>query len=189
VAYSVSSIARSRRPPASAIHLLLGQRLGHARRLLGRDQRQAGIAFGAVLAQGPGVEAAQRGQPAVGGGGAGFLVAEGEPGFDISLAGIAQGLGGSSRQRVGLCRIAMAVGHFARIGFGVFQPAGKARQVAPVGSQSVGRQAVFQPDGVDEGVDIGLGFKRGAGRGHARILRLSVRPRPRRRTSASSRRA
>ncbi|KAG1241236.1 hypothetical protein G6F68_016894 [Rhizopus microsporus] len=36
------------------VHLLFGQGLGQARRLLGGDERQAGIPFGAMFTQGPG---------------------------------------------------------------------------------------------------------------------------------------
>ncbi|MNV28575.1 hypothetical protein D3C71_1197700 [compost metagenome] len=149
------------------VHLLLGQGLGQARRLLGGDQGQAGVAFRAMFAQRPGKEAAQRGQAAVGGGGAGFFVAEGEPGFDVGLLRVAQRFGRPHGQCLGACRIAMAIGHFAGIGFRVFQPAGETGQVAAVGGQRVGRQAVFQPHGVDESVDIGLGGKRWAGCRHA----------------------
>ncbi|MNT83032.1 hypothetical protein D3C72_2228460 [compost metagenome] len=67
--------------------------------------------------------------------------------------------------------IAMAVGQFAGVGVGFLQPAREAGQVSAVGGQRVGGQAVLQPDGVNEGVDIGLGGERRAGDGHGAILR------------------
>ncbi|MCY1384517.1 hypothetical protein D9M69_727820 [compost metagenome] len=63
-------------------------------------------------------------------------------------------------------RVAMAIGHFAGVGFGVFQPARKTGQVAPVCGQGIGRQAVLEPYGVDESVDIGLRGEWRAGVGH-----------------------
>src|SRR3546814_7386532 len=88
-----------------------------ARRLLGRAERQAGIALGAMFAQRPGIKAAQRRQPPVGGGGPAVAMARREPGFDIASSGIAQQArrGGS--------------GMFG----GGFQPVRKSAEIAPVG--------------------------------------------------------
>ena len=140
----------------------------------------------AMLAQGPGVEAAQRRQPPVGRGRAGLFVAEREPGFDVGLAGLRQRPGRPGRQRLAAGRLAVAVGHLARVAFRVFQPAREAGQVAPIGRQRIGGQAVLQPDGVDESVDVGLGSERRAGLSHeggmgrrlAHILRIQRAPTP-----------
>ena len=100
VAYSVSSMARSRRPRGCSRSGRAARHppapptgSWHARRLLGRLQRQAGSRSAMMLAQGPGVEAAQRRQPPVGRGRAGLFMAEREPGFDVGLAGLRQRLG------------------------------------------------------------------------------------------------
>ncbi len=120
-------------------HLRFAQGLGAARRLTRGVELQRGVVGAQVLTQGPAVKAAQHHQPPVGRGGFALHETGGDIRLHIAQRRLDQGL-------------ALRKG----------QPARHQREVAAVSGEGVGREAVFQPEGVAETVDRGgAGFGRG----------------------------
>ncbi|MNS85842.1 hypothetical protein D3C72_1197180 [compost metagenome] len=127
------------------VDLLLRQRLDRARHLARGHEADARVGRDAPLAQRPAVVALEHREPAVRRG---------------RLA-----LGGQAHAHVGL-QVGLARGvqpHAAPL---FAQPLREQREVAAVGGQRVLRQPVFEPESVDEGVDVGGGGS-GGGLGHA----------------------
>ena len=124
------------------LHLRLGQDLGHPQRLFGRLQPEGGVHHHHPLTQRPVEIALEDAEPPVGRGGAGAGVLVGEIAVQQRLGGVVQ------RQTLGA------------------KPAGIQREVAPVGLQGVGGQAILQPQGVHKAVNAGLAGGVHEGRGH-----------------------
>jgi len=118
------------------LHLRFAEHLGHAQRLARRQQAQRGVGSEQMLAHGPAEVAPEHGQAAVGRRRAGAGVAVGHIGQQVGLH--------AGRQRPA-------------------QPGTVKRQVAPVSLQRQRRQAVLEPQGVDETVDRGVRVRRLSG--------------------------
>ena len=119
-----------RRRLEQRLDLRLGKHLGHAQRLTRGHHVQTGIGHHALMTQRPGVITAQRGQPAIGGARTRLGMARGKPRFDVA------------RDRV----VQPAVSRLA-------QDLLESGEIAPVGGQRIGSEAVLKPDGVDERCD------------------------------------
>ena len=152
LAYISSSIVRSRKPSADStsqaaekrFDLRLRQRLRHAQRLARRSEAQRRIGRDQPLAQGPAKEALEDAQAAV----------------------------RARRRAAGVA----GDGVFAQVGFACIEqrlagaplePGGEQRQVAAIGGQRVGGEAVLDPQRLDEAIDR-LGI-RGGRRVHSSV--------------------
>jgi hypothetical protein len=114
------------------LDLRLAQGLGYTQRLAGRLQAERGIGIDQPLAQSPAEVTLEDGETAVGGGGARLPVTGRKIGVEIGLGG------------------------FIQLPPLLRQPGGIQMQVAPVGRKRIAREAVLQPQRVDEAVDARL---------------------------------
>jgi hypothetical protein len=113
------------------LDLRLAERLGHAQGLARGLQLECRVGVDQALAQRPAAEALEHAQPPVGGGGARGGMALGHVGQQVRFA----------------CGLETAA--VLRL-----QPLREQVQIAPVGSQRQRRQAILDPQGIDESIDL-----------------------------------